>query len=216
MKVLEEVTPDWKYRRFKTECIKCGVIKDKYMNALFRHKTGCSCTFKRRRKGVSMYTFEQKRLYVVFSMIKQRCNNSKYPQYYLYGGRGIKCEWVTFIDFWNDMGESYKKGLSIDRIDNNCNYNKENCRWADIYTQNNNRRNNIFVLPWVTLCNWMRENWIQECFFSTAAKYWKMWKSLSYIKQKYIRYEQNKKARQFRKQNGLTYYEYNRYHKIFL
>lgn len=73
----------------------------------------------------------------------QRCtnpNNHKYPRY---GGRGIKVckEWETFNGFLNDMGDC-PSGYQIDRIHNDGDYCKDNCRWADIKTQARNRSNN--------------------------------------------------------------------------
>lgn len=83
--------------------------------------------------------------YRTLQSMKQRCYNPKYPAYKNYGGRGIKvCErWLDikngFKNFLEDMGEK-PKGLSIDRINNNGNYEPNNCRWADVYTQLKNRR----------------------------------------------------------------------------
>jgi hypothetical protein len=76
-------------------------------------------------------------------MIK-RCNNPKNKYYKNYGGRGISvCErWLRFENFLEDMGKC-PKGLSIDRINNNRNYYKENCRWATTKEQNRNKRNNL-------------------------------------------------------------------------
>lgn len=87
------------------------------------------------------------RLYKIYSKIKERCYYEKYPEYYLYGGRGIKMcdEWKEdFMNFYNwSMSYGYNDKLSIDRKDCNGNYEPSNCRWADDITQANNKRNNI-------------------------------------------------------------------------
>lgn len=69
----------------------------------------------------------------------QRCTNEKAISFPNYGGRGISvCErWRKFDDFLADMGEC-PEGHSIDRIDNDRNYEPDNCRWADRRTQSEN------------------------------------------------------------------------------
>lgn len=80
--------------------------------------------------------------------IKERTINKNNLQYKHYGGRGIAVckEWVdSYKTFLSDMGRRPSKNHSLDRIDNNGDYCKENCRWATRIEQANNKRNNIAV-----------------------------------------------------------------------
>ena len=98
-----------------------------------------------------------------FKSIKGRCNNPNKDDYKHYGGRGIKCEWNTFNDFKKDMEKSFIKALQtinkpeLDRIDNNKNYCKSNCRWVDRKTNLRNMRSNViltFKNKTMTLIEW--------------------------------------------------------------
>lgn len=87
-------------------------------------------------------------LYMKWTGLIKRCDNESENYKYSYLDRGIRNEWKTYADFKKDMYESFLEHLekfgklqtSLDRINNDGNYNKENCRWADWKMQNNNKR----------------------------------------------------------------------------
>lgn len=86
-------------------------------------------------------------LYNVWMSMKGRCQNPKYRQWNDYGGRGITvCDrWKkSFHNFIEDMGPR-PEGHSIDRIDNDGNYEPGNCRWASRKEQQRNQRRAVFV-----------------------------------------------------------------------
>lgn len=108
--------------------------------------------------------------YRVWAGMKQRCTNPSNPRFPSYGGRGIKlCEpWLEFDNFLSDMGPR-PKGTTLDRIDNNGDYEPRNCRWATSRVQSLNRRDNRLITAFgrtQTLCEWAKEVRINEATIS--------------------------------------------------
>lgn len=116
----------------------CGCIQKKMASDL--------CRKLRLKHGHSMVV-KRTRTYESWISMISRCNNNNHKYYHCYGGRGIKvCErWNRFENFLEDMKESPPR-FQIDRIDNNGDYCKENCRWVTSKVNNRNRRNNRLII----------------------------------------------------------------------
>lgn len=152
----------------KCDCGNFGICKGADL------KTGntksCGCLHKEMAsKSNKKHGLYKTKLYRVWHAMKDRCYNHNDKKYTNYGGRGITVcnQWkYNFADFYSwAISNGYKEGLSIDRINNNGNYEPSNCRFADVYTQANNKTTNTFLTykgESKTLSQWARETGIDN------------------------------------------------------
>lgn len=126
---------------FKCQCgneLKAQIAQIKNGNT-----QSCGCLQKQRTRESSVtHGLRGHRLYDVWSNIMQRTSNANNPIFEYYGGRGITvCErWKNIANFIEDMEPSYCDGLTIDRINNDGNYELSNCRWTTSAVQARNTR----------------------------------------------------------------------------
>jgi hypothetical protein len=131
----------------------CGNQKNASGSSLVAMQTqSCGCWFIEvaREKGLKKKIHGMTRTteYRTWSCMKSRCYNDQDKKWDRYGGRGIKIQhdWIdSFEAFYRDMGPK-PRGMTIDRINTNGDYTKDNCRWATQKTQQNNRTNNKILV----------------------------------------------------------------------
>lgn len=118
------------------ECGNSKIVRQTHLK--YRQVLSCGCMWHEDKHGMS-----DDRVYNIYKQMKQRCYNPNHPSFNEYGGRGIKiCErWLeSFESFWEDMEDGYSETLTLDRIDVNGGYYKENCRWVTKSIQGFNQR----------------------------------------------------------------------------
>jgi hypothetical protein len=121
----------------------CGVEKAVQRSSLLTGATlSCGC-LQRELVGerATKHNGSKTPEYLIWNSMRQRCDNPKNPAYHHYGGRGIRYQesWKSFKSFIEDVGLRPAPNLSLDRIDADGPYSKENCRWATRLQQNQNR-----------------------------------------------------------------------------
>jgi hypothetical protein len=126
----------------KCECrCECGNVRTFNRSALeVGNNQSCGCLW--RSHGLT-----GSRIYLAWQNMKKRCDNPNNKSYKNYGGRGIKycSKWEVFDGFWEDMKDGYAENLTLDRIDVDGDYCKDNCRWVDRNVQANNMTTNNLI-----------------------------------------------------------------------
>ena len=167
--IIKEVKP-WNWRRpFIVLCDCWKTSKVNLSSLTTNHTKSCWCLELELKTNHWMYWTK---MYWVWSSIKNRCND-KNNKYYWWS-------WITYCDNWNnfewfyeDMKDSYKEWLSIDRINNNWNYCKDNCRWA---TAKEQQRNTSFnkIYKWKCISEWCEIFWLNSStIFNRINKLWR-------------------------------------------
>jgi hypothetical protein len=158
LQIMKEIDKPNKYHRRYFVCLcDCGNTTSVSLNDLRSgHTKSCGClnrelSSKRYSKLMLKHGHGKKnntsKTYHSWCSMKRRCKCKTLKHYRLYGGRGIKiCKrWEKFENFLKDMGER-PEGKTIDRIDVNGNYEKNNCRWSTAKQQNLNKQKTIKIM----------------------------------------------------------------------
>lgn len=139
------VTPGWRGNGFLVRVLcDCGVERSEQLSWLRQGSRSCGCSAGRLLHGMARVK-RREPIYSAWRHMWTRCTNPRYPRFDRYGGRGITiCDrWRSFELFAQDMGPRPSPRHSLDRIDNDGNYEPGNCRWATSTEQMRNRSTSI-------------------------------------------------------------------------
>jgi hypothetical protein len=143
-----------KYVLWECVCSCSNIVNLRNCKLVTGHTTSCGCLHKE-IAAISVAKIAYRHghcigghrtpIYSSWAGMIDRCTKPNFKNYKYWGGRGIKVcpEWLAFKNFIKDMGPTWEKGLTLDRINNDSNYTPDNCRWATAKQQANNRRNNV-------------------------------------------------------------------------
>lgn len=138
-------------RQIKWKCLcVCGTEKVVRADSLKNgHTTSCGGYNKEQvSKSQTKHGLHGTSEYAIWNTMVQRCTNNNAENYHNYGGRGIcVCdEWKkSFETFFKDMGPRPSLKHSIDRINNDGNYEPGNCQWSTKHAQDRNKRTNVWI-----------------------------------------------------------------------
>ena len=128
-------------------------------------KLDCGCENRKKAPPIhAKHNMSNTRLYTIWALMKYRCCNPLRKEYHRYGGRGIKVcdEWMEFDSFiqWA-LENGYSDGLTLDRVNNDGNYEPSNCRWVTRHDQAYNKSTNRHIThkgATKTITQWAIEN----------------------------------------------------------
>ena len=172
--VLTYVGRDWLGNNLWLCCCECGKFKIIRGTSLKKKNTqSCGCLHKEKTSKINYkHGMYKSREYKSWGGSINRCYNLQNEEYVNYGGRGIAVceEWRgSFEAFYRDMGER-PRGTSLERIDVNGPYSRENCKWGTSEEQASNKRNNVLITHNGKTQN--MKQWAKEMGF----KYDTLWK----------------------------------------
>lgn len=137
---------------YKIMCSCGSLYKASVPNCFRTQKTQCKDCVKQAASQLCIernltHGLSKTRVYKIWHDMYRRCYQPNNLSYVWYGAKGIRVakRWHVFENFYEDMGEA-PEGLTLERLDRKKNYSKENCCWADLITQANNRSNNRIVI----------------------------------------------------------------------
>jgi len=188
--VIEQLLPD-KYHQSYYLC-RCDCGQEKRIRGTYLqrgHSKSCGCLRRElaATRAVTTHGKSYTRTYHSWISMHYRCENASAANYPQYGGRGITVclQWKSFEVFLADMGEA-PKGRTIDRIDNNGNYEPGNCRWATPKEQTLNRSNTRWITyKGETLC---LAEWAQRFSINVSTLYRHLKKHS--VESLFLKYEQ--------------------------
>jgi hypothetical protein len=148
--------PGCRYSRWECVCSCGGTTISNGSSLRMGHTKSCGCIQReyaktgdaKRIHGMTTKGTPERRLYDIWSKMKNRCENPSYRFYKNYGGRGIKVceEWHDNRKFFAwALANGYRHDLCIEREDNDGNYEPSNCCWATYKEQGRNKRNNVML-----------------------------------------------------------------------